>query len=249
MRLASKSIVVTGGGSGFGAAMSRRFAAEGARVLVADINEEAAARVAEAIGPAAVAMRADVARRDDYEAMITRALEAFGDLDSVVNNAGYTHRNMPALEVDEETFDRVYDVNVKAIYYSALAVVPHFRRRGGGTMLNIASTAGIRPRPGLTWYNGSKAAANLLSQSLAVEFAPDRIRVNAICPVMGATGMLELFMGMPDTPENRARFIATIPMGRLSEPDDIAGAAVYLLSDEASFITGVCLPVDGGRTV
>jgi len=249
MRLASKSIVVTGGGSGFGAAMSRRFAAEGARVLVADINEEAAARVAEAIGPAAVAMRADVARRDDYEAMITRALEAFGDLDSVVNNAGYTHRNMPALEVDEETFDRVYDVNVKAIYYSALAVVPHFRRRGGGTMLNIASTAGIRPRPGLTWYNGSKAAANLLSQSLAVEFAPDRIRVNAICPVMGATGMLELFMGMPDTPENRARFIATIPLGRLSEPEDIAGAAVYLLSDEASFITGVCLPVDGGRTV
>lgn len=249
MRLGDKTFIVTGGGSGFGAAMCRRFAAEGARVLVADINEGSAQEVARAIGPAALACGADVADRADYQAMVERALETFGDLDGVVNNAGYTHRNMPLTEVDEATFDRVYDVNVKSIYYSALALVPLFRRRGGGVILNIGSTAGIRPRPGLTWYNGSKAAANLLSQSLAVELAPDKIRVNALCPVMGATGMLELFMGMPDTPENRAKFIATIPLGRLVEPEDVADAAVFLMSDEARFVTGVCLPVDGGRTV
>ena len=181
--------------------------------------------------------------------MIETAIKAFGDLDCVINNAGFTHRNQPLLDVDEETFDRVYDVNVKSIYYSTLCVVPHFRKRGGGIMINIGSTAGIRPRPGLTWYNGSKAAVNLLTKSLAVELAPDKIRVNAICPVMGPTGMLEQFMGMPDTPENRAKFIATIPLGRLSDAEDIASAAVYLASDEAQFLTGVCLPVDGGRTI
>ena len=249
MRLENKRIIVTGGGSGFGAAMCRRFAAEGARVLVADIDEDAARTVAYSIGPAARACRADVADRAQHQAMVDLAIEAFGDLDAVVNNAGYTHRNGPLLDVDEATFDRVYAVNVKSIYFSMQAVVPVFRRRGGGVVLNIGSTAGIRPRPGLTWYNGSKAAANLISKSLAVELAPDNIRVNAICPVMGATGMLESFMGVPDTPENRARFVATIPLGRLSDPDDIASAALYLLSDEARFITGVCLPVDGGRTV
>ena len=249
MRLQGKRIIVTGGGSGFGAGMCRRFAAEGARVLVADLNEEAAGAVAGSIGEAALACRVDVADGASYQAMVDRALEAFGDLDTVVNNAGYTHRNGPLLDVDEATFDRVYAVNVKSIFHSMRACVPVFRRRGGGVVLNIGSTAGMRPRPGLTWYNGSKAAANLISQSLAVELAPDRIRVNAICPVMGATGMLESFMGVPDTPENRARFIATIPLGRLSEPEDVANAAVYLVSDEAAFITGVCLPVDGGRTV
>jgi 3-oxoacyl-[acyl-carrier protein] reductase len=167
----------------------------------------------------------------------------------VVNNAGYTHHNRPLLEVDETTFDRVYAVNVKAIYFSVFAAVPYFRERGRGVFLNIGSTAGIRPRPGLTWYNGSKAAANMLTKSLAVELAPDKIRVNAICPVMGATGMLEQFMGMPDTPENRAKFISSIPLGRLAEPDDIANPAVYLVSDEAEFVTGVCMPVDGGRTI
>lgn len=249
MRLEDKKIIVTGGGSGFGAAMCRRFAAEGARVLVADIDEGAAQAVAEAIGPAAVACRADVADGAEYQAMVDRAVEVFGDLDAVVNNAGCTHRNMPLLDVDEATFDRVYAVNVKSLYHSMRAVVPVFRRRGGGAVLNIGSTAGIRPRPGLTWYNGSKAAVNLMTGSLALELAPDKIRVNAICPVIGATGMLEAFMGVPDTPENRARFIATIPLGRMSEPEDIAAAAVYLLSDEARFVTGVCLPVDGGRTV
>lgn len=249
MRLRDKKIIVTGGGSGFGAAMSRRFAAEGARVLVADINGEAAAKVALEIGEAARPFTADVSDRDRVQAMVDEAISAFGDLDCVVNNAGYTHRNMPMLEVDEATFDRVYAVNVKSIYFAALAAVPHFRKRGGGVFLNIASTAGIRPRPGLTWYNGSKAAAILLTKSMAVELAPDRIRVNALCPVIAATGMLELFMGMPDTPENRAKFVATIPLGRLAEPEDVAGPAVHLVSDEAEFITGVCMPVDGGRTI
>jgi 3-oxoacyl-[acyl-carrier protein] reductase len=156
---------------------------------------------------------------------------------------------MPLLDVDEETFDRVYAINVKALYYAAQAAVPVFRKRGGGNFLNIGSTAGIRPRPGLTWYNGSKAAANLLTKSMAVELAPDQIRVNGIAPVMGATGMLELFMGMPDTPENRTKFVSTIPLGRLVEPEDIARAAIYFVSDESEFVTGVTLPVDGGRTI
>lgn len=249
MRLKGKSIIVTGGGSGFGAGMCRRFAAEGARVLVADINVASAETLAREIGDDAIAMQADVAKRADFEAMVARALAAFGDLDAVVNNAGTTHRNMSALDVDEATFDRVYAVNVKSIYQSVVAAVPHFRRRGGGSILNISSTAALRPRPGLSWYNGTKAAVNLISQSLALEFAADKIRVNAICPVISATGLLEHFMGVPDTPENRARFIATVPLGRMSTPEDIASAAVYLLSDEAAFLTGVCLPVDGGRTI
>src|SRR5690242_6201087 len=248
MRLQGKRIIVTGGGSGFGAGMCRRFAAEGARVLVADLNEEAARAVAQQVGEAAVACRVDVADGAAYQAMVDRALEAFGDLDTVVNNAGYTHRNQPLLDTDEATFDRVYAVNVKSIFHSVRSCVPVFRRRGGGVVLNIGSTAGLRPRPGLTWYNGSKAAVNLISKSLAVELAPDRIRVNAICPVMGATGMLESFMGVPDTPENRARFVATIPLGRLSEPGDVASAAVYLVSDEAALLRGcVCQWMGGGR--
>jgi len=167
----------------------------------------------------------------------------------VVNNAGWTHRNRPLLEVDEETFDRVFDINVKSIFHMTHAVVPLMRAQGGGVILNVGSTAGIRPRPGLTWYNASKGAVNLLSKSMAVELGPDRIRVNAICPVIGETALLEAFMGVPDTPENRAKFIATIPMGRLSRPDDVAAAALFLASDEAAFISGVEFPVDGARTV
>jgi 3-oxoacyl-[acyl-carrier protein] reductase len=249
MRLKDKKIIVTGGGSGFGAAMCRRFAREGAKVLVADLNGETAASVASEIGPSARPFTVDVSIGAQVHAMVETALSAFGDLDAVVNNAGYTHRNMPMLEVDEATFDRIYAVNVKAIYWAAKAAIPVFRKRGGGAFLNIASTAGIRPRPRLTWYNGSKGAAIVLTQSMAVELAPEKIRVNALCPVMAATGMLESFMGMPDTPANRAKFIPTIPMGRLAEPDDVAKAAIYFVSDESDFITGVCMPVDGGRTI
>ena len=249
MRLDNKVAIVTGAASGFGEGIARRFAEEGARVVVADLNGEGAERVAREIGRGAVAHRADVTRRQDAQGMVDAALSHFGGLDIVVNNAGYTHVNRPMLEVDEEEFDRVYAVNVKAIYLMALACVPALRRRGGGVILNTASTAALRPRPGLVWYNGSKGAATVITKSMAVELAPDKIRVNALCPVIGETGMLERFMGVPDTPENRKKFVATIPLGRMSRPADIANAALYLASDEAEFVTGVALEVDGGRCV
>lgn len=252
MRLANKVAIVTGGGSGFGEGIAHTFAREGANVVVADLREEAAERVAAAIrdaGGRARAVRADVSREADTEAMREAALAVFGDVHIVVNNAGTTHRNKPILEVTEDEFDRVYAVNVKSIYWSARAFVPHFRRRGGGVFVNIASTAGIRPRPGLVWYNGSKGAVITASKAMAAELGPDNIRVNCVNPVIGSTALLEEFMGMPDTPENRARFLATIPMGRMSTPQDVANACLYLASDEAAFITGTCIEVDGGRCV
>ena len=248
-RLENKVAIVTGAASGFGAEIARMYVGEGARVALADINEAGARTVAAPLGAAAFAVKCDVSQRPDIGNLVTQTVQRFGRVDIVVNNAGFTHRNMPMLEVDEATFDRVYAINVKSIYYMAHAVVPLMRKQKSGVILNIGSTAGIRPRPGLSWYNSSKGAVNLLSKSMAVELAPDGIRVNAICPVMGATGMLELFMGMPDTPENRKKFVATIPLGRLSEPKDIARAAVFLASEDADFITGVEFPVDGGRTV
>ncbi|WP_373379471.1 SDR family oxidoreductase [Cupriavidus nantongensis] len=252
MRLANKVAIVTGGGSGFGEGIAHTFAREGANVVVADLREDAAERVAAAIrdaGGRARAVRADVSREADTEAMREAALAVFGDVHIVVNNAGTTHRNKPILEVTEDEFDRVYAVNVKSIYWSARAFVPHFRRRGGGVFVNIASTAGIRPRPGLVWYNGSKGAVITASKAMAAELGPDNIRVNCVNPVIGATALLEEFMGMPDTPENRAKFLATIPMGRMSTPQDVANACLYLASDEAAFITGTCIEVDGGRCV
>lgn len=249
MRLQNKTAIVTGAASGFGAEIARQYVAEGARVAVADINAAGAQAVAASLGAQAIAVACDVTQRADIDALAAATLQAFGRIDIVVNNAGWTHRNQPLLDVDEAAFDKVYAINVKSIFHMVQAVVPRMRADGGGVILNIGSTAGIRPRPGLTWYNSSKGAVNLMSKSLAVELAPDRIRVNVICPVMGATGLLESFMGMPDTPENRQKFIATIPLGRLSEPRDIARAAVYLASDDAEFITGVEFPVDGGRTV
>ncbi len=249
-QLQGKTAIVTGSASGFGAEIARQYVAEGARVAVADLNEAGAGTVAAALGDDAFAIRCDVTRRDDVDALVKATVERFGHLDIVVNNAGTTHRNQPLLDVDEAWFDRCFDVNVKSIYWMTHAVVPLWRAAGnGGVMLNVGSTAGIRPRPGLTWYNASKGAVNLLSKSLAVELGPDRIRVNAICPVMGESGLLESFMGMPDTPENRQKFIATIPLGRLSKPSDVAAAAVFLASDAAAFMSGVLLPVDGARTV
>ena len=249
MRLHSKIAIVTGAASGFGAEIARQYIAEGAKVAVADINETGAKNIATALGANAIAVRCDVTKRADIDALVKATVDAFGTLDIVVNNAGWTHKNQPLLDVDEATFDKVYDINVKSIFHMVHAVVPMMRKQRSGVILNIGSTAGMRPRPGLTWYNSSKGAVNLMSKSLAVELAPDNIRVNVICPVMGATALLESFMGVPDTPENRQRFIATIPLGRLSQPKDIARAAVYLASDDAAFITGVECPVDGGRTV
>lgn len=248
MRLDGKVAIVTGAASGFGEGIARLFAKEGARVLLADLNRDGAARVAAEIGGAAHAIGGDVAKGPDVQAMVDEALRRFGALDIVVNNAGTTHRNRPMLDVDEATFDRVFGVNVKSIYWMAQAAVPVFRRQGrGGAIVNISSTAGIRPRPGLVWYNATKGAVNTITQCMATELASDNIRVNAICPVIGATGLLTEFMGLPDTPENRAKFLATIPLGRMSTPLDIANATLWLAEDATSFVTGVLLPVDGGR--
>lgn len=248
-RLAGKAAVVTGAASGFGRGIAARFAAEGARVAVVDINGAAAREVAKEIGEAAIAIECDVSDGKDMTRMAEKAIETFGTVDILVNNAGISHPNRPMLEVDEATFDKVFAVNVKSIYHSCHAFVPHWRRVGHGVMINIGSTAGLRPRPGLSWYNASKGAVNLLTKTLAVELAPDHIRVCGIAPVMGETALLTTFMGVEDTPENRARFIATIPMGRMSTPTDIANAALYLASDEAALVTGVNLEVDGGRCV
>lgn len=248
-QLEGKVALVTGAGSGFGEGIVKLYAREGAQVIVADINEAGANRVAADIGSSALAIKGDVSKREDIQNMVDAGLNEFGSLDIVVNNAAITHKNQPMLDVDEETFDRMFDVNVKSIYLMAQAVVPVMRRQGKGVIINIGSTAGIRPRPGLTWYNATKGAVNLLSKSMAIELGPDNIRVNAICPVMGVTGMFELFMGLPDTPENRAKFQSTIPLGRFSTPEDVAAAALFLASDAAEFITGVEFPVDGGRTI
>lgn len=248
MRLQGKIAIITGAASGFGKAMARRFAAEGSKVLIADLNEDGARRVAEEIGPAASFCRVDVSKTADVAAMVETACEKWGGIDIIVNNAGTTHRNKPMLEVSEDEFDRIFAVNVKSIYNAARAAVPKFRVRGGGVILNIASTAGVRPRPGLAWYNGSKGAVITLTKSMGVELAGDNIRVVALNPVAGETAMLADFMG-EDTPEKRALFKSTIPLGRLSTPTDIANAALFLVSDEAEFLTGVCLEVDGGRCI
>jgi 3-oxoacyl-[acyl-carrier protein] reductase len=249
MRLEGKTALVTGAASGFGRGIAEAYIREGARVAIVDLDEEGARRVADELGDKAIALRCDVSRAEDVEAAVAATMEAFGRLDIVVNNAGWTNPNRPLMETDEATFRKIYDINVVSIFHMTKTCVPLWREQGGGVMLNVGSTAGIRPRPGLTWYNSSKGAVNLMTKSLAVELAPDRIRVCGIAPVMGVTGLLEQFMGVPDTPENREKFIATIPLGRLSEPRDIANAALYLGSDEAEFITGVILEVDGGRTV
>jgi 3-oxoacyl-[acyl-carrier protein] reductase len=249
-RFEGRTMLVTGAASGFGAGIARRAAREGARVACVDINGEGAAAIAAEIGGGAVAQTADVSDGAQVKAAVARTLEAFGGLDIVVNNAGTSHRNQPLLDTREDEYDRVFAVNVKSLFHMVHAIVPWWRdRASGGVMINVTSTAGIRPRPGLTWYNASKAAANLMTRSLALELAGDRIRVCAVAPVMGESALLETFMGLPDTPENRAKFIATIPLGRMSTPADVAQAVLYLASDDAALMTGNVLEVDGGRTV
>jgi 3-oxoacyl-[acyl-carrier protein] reductase len=251
-RLAGKVAIVTGAASGFGRGIAERFAREGCAVIVNDLARgtgEAVAAGIRANGGRAQFAYADVSKSADVKGLLDAALSHFGKLDIVVNNAGTTHRNQPLLNVDEATFDRIYAVNVKSIYLSAVHMVPYFRQHGGGCFINIASTAGVRPRPGLTWYNGTKGAVIITSKGMAAELGPDNIRVNCVNPVIGETGLLEEFMGMPDTPENRKKFLATIPLGRFSKPDDIASACLFYASDEAAFITGTCLEVDGGRCV
>lgn len=249
MRLEGKTALVTGAGSGFGEGIARRFAEEGARVLVVDIDGAAAARVAGDIGPAAEAVAADVADEASVRDMFARAGESFGGrLDCLVCNAGVPQRNGPMWDVDEATFDRIYAVNVKSLYFAARHGLGLMKEHGGSIIVT-SSTAAVRPRPGLTWYNGSKGAATVISKSMALELAPMNIRVNAIHPVIGDTGMVSEFMGGQDTPEIREKFVATVPLGRMSTPLDIANACLFLASDDAVFITGTCIEVDGGRCV
>jgi 3-oxoacyl-[acyl-carrier protein] reductase len=247
-RLKGKVAIITGAASGFGEGMAKRFAEEGAKVVVADLNAKGAERVAAEIGASAIAVTTDVSLQSEFDQMVAAAMTSFGRIDIMVNNAGYTHRNGDMLAVEEDVFDLITAVNMKAIYHSARAVVPIMEAQGGGVILTTASTAGLRPRPGLTWYNASKGWAITATKSMAVELAPKNIRVNCLCPVAGETGMLAQFMG-EDTPELRAKFRASIPLGRLSTPLDIANAALWLVSDEAAFITGVALEVDGGRCI
>ena len=248
MRLKDKTAIVTSAGSGFGKGIAMRFAKEGARVGVVDINAEAAREVASQIGNSAFAMEADVSIEGDVSRMVQEALDRWGQLDILVNNAGTTHRNQPMTEVTEEEYERIFAVNVKSVYLSAKHIVPVMKKQGFGVILNVASTAGVRPRPGLVWYNTSKGAMMTATKAMAIELAGEKIRVNAINPVAGETGMLHLFMG-EDTPEKRAQFISSIPLGRLSLPEDMANAALFLCSDEAEMITGLCMEVDGGRCI
>ncbi len=251
-RLQGRVALITGAASGFGEGIARRFAEEGASVVVADINDRAGREVVDDIaggGGSASYCHADVAVAGEVKDMVARASEAFGGLDILVNNAGRAYSNRPSTDLSEEDFDRLMATNVKSVYLATCEVVPLFRARGGGVMINMASTAAVRPRPNLTWYNATKGALVTITKSLALELAPDKIRVCAINPVIGETGLTSTFMGKPDTPENRAPFLATIPLARFSTPRDIANAALFLASDEADFLTGVCLDVDGGRSV
>ncbi len=247
MRLKDKVAIVTGGAQGFGEGIAEVYAREGAKVVVTDLNADGARKVAARLGGGAIGVGGDVSKLADAKAIVAETIKAFGKLDIIVNNAGTSHRNKPMTDVTEEEFDRVFAVNVKSIYNFAIAGVPHMKEKGGA-IINIGSTAGIRPRPGLTWYNASKGAVNLVSKSMAVELAPFKIRVNAIAPVAGETPLLATFMG-EDTPEIRAKFIGTIPLGRFSTPADIANACLFLASDDASMTTGSVLEVDGGRCV
>ena len=252
MNLDSKIAIVTGAASGFGAAIARRMAQAGARVVVADLQAEGAERMADELrreGAQAMSVQVDVASREDFERLVTHTRQAWGGLDILVNNAGTTHRNKPALQVTEDEFDRVYRVNVKGLFWAAHTVLPIFSAQGHGSIVNVASTTGVRPGPGLTWYSGSKAAVINLTKGLALEFARTGVRINAVNPMIGETAMLGDFMGMDDTPASRDKFLQRIPLGRFTRPNDVASAVTFLASDEASYLTGVCLDVDGGRNI
>ena len=253
MRVEGKSVIVTGAGGGIGEGIARRLASEGAAVIVNDINAALSEKVTadiNAAGGRARFVAGDVTKSADWQALVAAAQAFGGKLDVIVNNAGWTHRNRPMLEVSEAEFDKVYDVNMKSIYWSAIHGVPAMQQAGGGSFINIASTAGVRPRPGLTWYNGSKAAVIVTSKSMAAELGPDNIRVNCINPVFNPdTGLSAEFAGGPVDEERKAKFRATIPLGRFSTALDVANAALYLASDEAAFISGVCIEVDGARCV
>jgi 3-oxoacyl-[acyl-carrier protein] reductase len=247
LRLDGKTALVTGAGSGIGKAIAETYAREGARVTIADINLDAAQETARGIGNNAIAVRCDVTRKAEIAVAVKETIAAFGALDILVNNAGATHVNKPMMEISEDEYDRVFAINVKGLFQFCQAVVPHFRERGGGVIVNIGSTAGLRPRPGLSAYNATKGAVHTLTKTLAVELAPDRIRVCAIAPVATDTPLLPTFLG--PAPGQREKFIATVPLGRLAQPQDIANAALFLACADADFVTGNIVEVDGGRCV
>lgn len=252
MRLKGKTVIVTGGASGFGEGMIRRFTEEAAYTVIADINDAAGEKLADEIagkGPGCIYVHCDVTSAENLNNLADQAVKKFGSIDVMINNAGMPQTNQPMLDVDEATFDKIFEVNVKSIFLAARAVVPIMREQGAGSIINTASTAGLRPRPGLVWYNASKGAVNTMTKAMAVELAPDQIRVNALCPVAGETPMLGAFMGGAVTNEMRDKFVATVPMGRLSTPLDMANAALFFASEESAFITGVCMEVDGGRCI
>jgi 3-oxoacyl-[acyl-carrier protein] reductase len=252
MRLPNLVAIITGGASGFGACIAETYAAAGARIVIADINAELGEKTAASLrlaGRDAIFCQTNVTKTADMARLVQLTLEHYGRLDVMVNNAGISHANQPMLNVSEEEFDRLYQVNVKSIYLSAIHCVPVFRRQRSGSFINIGSTAAVRPRPGLTWYNGSKGAVVLLTKSMAVELAPDGIRVNAINPAIAETPLLTTFMGGADTPETRAKFTASIPLGRLGRSSDVANAAVFFADPASEFVTGVCMEVDGGRCI
>ncbi|CDP51444.1 Sorbitol dehydrogenase [Devosia sp. DBB001] len=246
MRLANKTAIVTGGASGFGAGIVKKFVAEGARVMVADINGDAAHAMAAELG--ALSHQVDVSKAESVNALAEAALKAFGNLDILVNNAGVSHLPAAMEDISEADFDRVVAVNIKSVYLTAKALVPHMKANRKGAILNVASTAAVSPRPRLSWYNASKGWMVTATKSMAIELAPLGVRVNAINPVAGDTPLLKTFMG-EDTPEMRAKFLASIPIGRFSTPEDMGNAACFLCSDEASMITGVAMEVDGGRCI
>ncbi|KAI2793550.1 4-formylbenzenesulfonate dehydrogenase TsaC1/TsaC2 [Penicillium oxalicum] len=249
-RLQGKVAIVTGAGSGFGAAIARRYGEEGAKVLVADINVQGGEQVAAQNSSDLKFQRMDVTRREDWEAIVDRAFSEFGRLDIVVNNAGTSYRNKPTVEVTEDEWERVFNVNVKSIYLAANVVMPKFIEQGqGGSMINISSTGASRPRPGLVWYNASKGAVTNATKGLAAEYGPHNIRVNSVAPLLSGTGLFSMFTGMEDTPENRQKFIGNVPLGRLTEVDDIANICLYLGSEEARFVNGTEMVIDGGKCI
>lgn len=249
-RLAGKVAIVTGGGSGYGAGIATLFAEQGAKVVVADINEDGGKRTVSAMPDSMRFHKVNVAKESDWQRLVESTQSAFGSINCLVNNAGTTYRNKPTLEVTEADFDRCFNVNVKGVFFGTSAVLPRLlEQRSGGSIINIASVGATRPRPGLVWYNSSKGAVWNATKGLAAEFGPHGIRVNSICPLLGGTGLFESFSGVPDTPENRAKFLSNVPLGRLCEPSDVASACLFFASDESSFVTGVNMEVDGGRAV